>query len=110
MRWSYGDWGFFPYEGGNHFGEINRMLSSNFDAMVADEPFDGGVDALRAAILKGFCKLESEGFFGTGAARSKVTLIVAGDLSPELVNAWVNALNPPEVAHQFTHWNYDARD
>jgi hypothetical protein len=30
MRWSYGDWGYFPYESGNHFEEVNRFLSSNF--------------------------------------------------------------------------------
>jgi hypothetical protein len=28
ILWSYGDWGFFPYERGNHFDEINQTLSS----------------------------------------------------------------------------------
>jgi hypothetical protein len=49
MRWSYGDWGFFPYQDGDHFGEINRMLGSNFDRMVADEEFDGGLEPLCAS-------------------------------------------------------------
>src|SRR5689334_21519520 len=31
MRWSYGDWRFFPYEDGNHFAEVNRILRTNFD-------------------------------------------------------------------------------
>ncbi len=46
MRWSYGDWGFFPYEGGDHFDEINRILESNFDSMLADEEIDGGLESL----------------------------------------------------------------
>ncbi len=110
MRWSYGDWGFFPYEDGDHFGEINRILSSNFDSMVADEEFDGGLELLWASTLKGFHWLESEGFFGTGPARSKVTLLVVGHLPSELVNAWLSALNPPDVVEKFTRWNCDAPD
>src|SRR5262249_971683 len=51
MRWSYGDWGFFPYEGGGHFGEINRMLSSNWYRMVTDEEFDGGLEPLWYSVL-----------------------------------------------------------
>lgn len=110
MRWSYGDWGFFPYEDGDHFGEINRMLSSNFDRMVADEEFDGGLEPLWVAILNGFRRLESENFFGTGMARSEITLLVVGHLSSDLVNMWVSALNPPDVIERFTNWNCDAPD
>jgi hypothetical protein len=47
MRWSYGDWGFFDYQGGNHFEEINRVLRSNFDRMVADKDFDGELNTAR---------------------------------------------------------------
>jgi hypothetical protein len=90
MRWAYGDWGFFPDVGGDHFNEINEALSSNFDRMVADEEF--------------------ENFFGTGPARSKITLLVVGDLPKERVNAWVSALNPPDVVDQFINWNCDAPD
>ena len=38
--------GVFPYEGGDHFGEVNRLFNKNFGKMVADDAFDGGLDAL----------------------------------------------------------------
>ena len=50
--------------------------------------------------LAGFRRLESEGFFGTGPARSTITLLPVGDLPEELVQAWVSALNPPDVAER----------
>jgi hypothetical protein len=108
MRWSYGDWGFFPYQGGDYFGEINRVLGSNFDRMVHDEEFDGGLESLWNSLLNGFRRLESEGFFGTGAARSKITLLLVGDLPSELVTAWVRALNPKNVVDQYVSWDCDA--
>ncbi|MCI0461080.1 MAG: DUF4303 domain-containing protein [Gemmataceae bacterium] len=110
MRWSYGDWGFFPYQGGDHFGEINRVLRSNFDRMVADEEFDDGQESLWNSILNGFRRLVAENFFGTGPARSKVTLLVVGHVPSELGNAWVSALNPPDVVDQYMNWNPDAPD
>jgi hypothetical protein len=110
MRWSYGDWGFFPYEDGDHFAEVNRILRENFDRMVADEEFDGGLVALWAAALAGFRRLESEGFFGTGAARSRITLLPVGHVPEELGKEWVAALNPPDVVERFTNYNPDAPD
>lgn len=110
MRWSYGDWGFFPYEDGDHFAEVNRLLSENFDRMVDDDEFDGGLDALWDAALSGFRRLESEGFFGTGAARSAIILLPVGHLPEDLVQAWVSALNPPEVAERFANYDADAPD
>jgi hypothetical protein len=110
MRWSYGDWEFFPCLDGNHFGEINRILQSNWDRMVADEEFDGGLESLWDSILNGFRTLESENFFGTGSARSKITLLVVGHVPSELRKAWVSALNPPDVADQYLNWNCDAPD
>jgi hypothetical protein len=110
MRWSYGDWGFFPYKNGNHFAEVNRTLRENFDRMVADEEFDGGLEALWAAALAGFRRLESEGFFGTGTARSRITLLLVGHVPEELVKEWVAALNPPDVVERFANYNPDAPD
>jgi hypothetical protein len=110
MRWSYGDWGFFPYQGGDYFGEINRILNSNFDRIVADEEFDGGLESLWNSILNGFRRLESENFFGAGPARSKITLLVVGHVPSELVKASVSALNPPDVVDQYMNWNCDAPD
>ena len=110
MRWSYGDWGFFVYEDSNHFGEVNRILSTNFDRMLADEEYDGGLGPLWAAALDGFSRLDSEGFFGTGPARSKITLLPVGDLPGELGRTWVSALNPPDVAERFARYNPDAPD
>jgi hypothetical protein len=110
MRWSYGDWGFFPYQEGDHFGEVNRILSSNFDRMVADEGFDGGLDSLWDSVLNGFRRLQAENFFGTGPARSKITLLVVGHVPSELVKAWVSALNSPDVVDRYLNWNCDAPD
>ena len=74
--------------------------------MMGNEAFDGGLDGVRAAALAGFRRLESEGFFGTGSARSAITLLPVGDLPEELGQSWVSALNPPDVVERFV--NYDA--
>lgn len=110
MRWSYGDWGFFAYEDGNCFAEVNRILGENFDTLVADGESSGGLEPLWAAALDGFRRLESEGFFGTGAARAGVTLLPVGDLPEQLVSAWVSVLNPPAVAERFANYDPDAPD
>jgi hypothetical protein len=110
MRWSYGDWGFFPYQGGDHFGEINRVLRSNFHRMIDDEEFDGGLESLWDSILNGFRRLESENFFGTGSARAKITLLLVGHVPSERINAWVSALNPKDVVDQYVSWDCDAPD
>lgn len=106
MRWSYGDWGFFPEVGGEHFNEINQVLNANFDSN--DETLKVGIDSLLTAILNGFQLLEQERFFGSGPERSKVTLLLVGNLPSELIKNWVLALNPPDVSDRFINWNYDA--
>ena len=108
MRWSYGDWGFFPEVGAEHFEDINEALRANFDS--SREEFEGGLELLWTAILNGFQRLEKERFFGSEPERSKITLLVVGDLPSELVNSWVSALNPPAVADSFINWNCDAPD
>ena len=110
LRWSYGDWGFFPYDRGDHFAEVNRLLGANVDRMIADEEFEAGLDPLWAAALAGFRRLESEGFFGTGAARSRITLLPVGHVPDEVGYAWLSALNPPDVAKLYMHHNADAPD
>jgi hypothetical protein len=110
MRWSYGDWGFFPYETGDHFAEVNSLLSKNFDTMMDDDAFEGVLETLWAAALSGFRRLETEGFFGTGSARSAITLLPVGDLPEELVQSWVSALNPPDVAERFAKYDAGAPD
>ncbi len=108
MRWSYGDWGFFANVGAEHFAEINEALIANIDG--PDEEFKARIDSLWAAVLNGFQRLEKEGFFGSGSERSKITLLVVGDLPSELVESWVSALNPPDVVDHFINWNCDAPD
>jgi hypothetical protein len=54
--------------------------------------------------------LEFEHFFGTGTARSKITLLVVGHLPSELVDTCISALNPPDVVEQYMNWNCDAPD
>src|SRR5262249_24959886 len=108
MRWSYGDWGFFPEVGAEHFEEINEALRANFDS--DEEEFEAGIESLWTAVLYGFQRLEKERFFGSGPERSKTTLLVVGDLPSELVESWVSALNPPDVAGRYINWNCDAPD
>ncbi len=110
MRWSYGDWGYFPYEIGDHFAEVNRLLSENFDQMISVEEFEAELVPIWDAALSGFRRLESEGFFGTGSQRSAITLLLVGDLPEELGQAWVSALNPPDVADRFAKYDADAPD
>ncbi len=108
MRWSYGDWGFFADFGAKHFAEINDALLANIDGPV--EEFESRINSLWAAVLNGFQRLEKEGFFGSGSERSRITLLVVGDLPRGLAETWVSALNPPDVADRFVNWNADAPD
>lgn len=108
MRWSYGDWGYFANFGEEYFAEINEALIANIDS--PEEEYKGRIDSLWDAVLSGFQRLEKDGLFGTGLVRSKVTLLVVGDLPSKLVESWVSALNPPEVAERFINWDCDAPD
>jgi hypothetical protein len=108
MRWSYGDWGFFPEVGPEYFEGINEVVRANFDS--DEEEFKVGIESLWSAILNGFQRLETERFFGSGPERSKITLLVVGHLPSELVESWVSALNPPDVVDRFINWNCDAPD
>ena len=110
MRWSYGDWGFFPDAGGESFNAINEALGANFDRMMNDDEFDVDLDLLWAAMLKGFQSVEAEGFFGTGPARSKFTLLLVGQVPADLLKSWAAALNPPEVVEQYMNWDFNAPD
>ena len=106
MRWSYGDWGHFANFGEKHFAKINEALIENVDG--PDEEFAARIDSLWAAVLSGFLRLEKDGFFGSVPDRSRITLLLVGDLDGELVDSWVSALNPPDVADRFITWNSDA--
>jgi hypothetical protein len=108
MRWSYGDWGFFANFGEEHFEKINEALSVNIDG--PEEEFEATIDSLWAAALEGFRRLEKEAFFGSGSARSKITLLLVGDLPSEPVEEWVAALNPPSVADRYINWDTEAPD
>jgi hypothetical protein len=108
MRWSYGDWEFFPEVGAKYFAEINEVVRSNFDSDESE--FEAGLELLWSAILDGFQRLEKEHFFGSGPQRSKTTLLLVGDLPPALVNQWAAALNPPDVADRLINWDYEAPD
>ncbi len=108
MRWSYGDWGHFANFGEEHFAAINEALIENIDG--PDEDFEARIDSLWAAVLSGFQRLEKDGFFGSWPERSRITFLLVGDLNGELVNSWVSALNPPDVADRFINWDADAPD
>ena len=108
LRWSYGDWSGDCDEGG-HFDGINDQLSEFFDLMCdADEDdeesenaFMDEINVLINAIASGLKRLDMDGFFGAGAARDKITLMIVGDLAPDFVEATVRALNPPAVLERY---------
>jgi len=109
MRWAYGDWEFFPVDDGEeHLSDVNAVLQDNFDADEA--VFEEQIEPLWQALLDGFLQLEKDGFFGTGKARSKVTLLLVGDLGDEIVEQWATALNPPDVAERYINWDCEAPD
>ena len=114
MRWSYGDWKFFPDVGGGHFDEINRILASQFDwrikSQIGEEESMQQIQLLWGAALSAFRRLDLEGFFGTGPIRSRLTLMFVGHLPQEVFNHCLSRLNPPEVVEQFLNWNYEASD
>ena len=100
--------GLFPEVGAEHFEEINKVVRANFES--DENEFRAGIELLWTAILSGFQRLEEERYFGSGPERSKITLLLVGDLDGELVNRWASALNPPDVADRFINWNPDALD
>lgn len=108
MRWSYGDWKFFPVDGEEYLAEINAVLQDNFNA--DGDVFDAQLELLWQALLEGFRQLDNDGFFGTGMERSKITLLVVGHVPEEIVDDWVTILNPEDVAQQYLNWDYDAPD
>lgn len=108
MRWSYGDWEFFPVNSGQYLSEINGVLQDNFNA--EESVFQEQIGPLWKSLLEGFQQLDSEGFFGTDETRSRVTLLFVGDLNEEMTNLCVSALNPPDVAESYIDWDPDAPD
>lgn len=114
MRWSYGDWKFFPDVGGGHFDEINRALQSNFgsriNGQIGEEEFNEQIQLLWGSVLHAFRRLDLDGFFGTGSIRSRLTLMFVGHLPEEIFNHCLSRLNPTEVVEQFLNWNYEVPD
>lgn len=108
MRWSYGDWGFFPIEDVEGFAQINSVLQDNFDAEM--DVFEQQIEQLWHALLEGFRQLDDEGFFGAGEARSRITLLVVGDISDVILNHCATVLNPQEVAQRYIDWDCDKPD
>jgi hypothetical protein len=108
MRWAYGDWEFFPDVGAEHFQRINEILGENFCA--DEDEFEKQIEPLWQAMLDGFRKLETEGFFGTGESRSTITLLVVGHVPDEITDHWITELNPPDVAQRCLEWDCDAPD
>ena len=88
MRWSYGDWGFFANVGAEHFAEINEALIANIDG--PEEELKARIDSLRPQSER-LSKTREGRLFRIGSERSKITLLVVGDLPSELVESWVSA-------------------
>ena len=108
LRWSYGDWGFIACDEGAHFDDINALLGENFDRLMEldEEDEDEDVvneelDRLISAMATGLHRLSIDGFFGTGAARDRVTLMIVGDLPQDFIDASVRMMNPPAVYERY---------
>jgi hypothetical protein len=108
MRWSYGDWEFFPVEGEEYLAEINAVLQDNFNA--DEKVFNEQLEPLWQALLEGFRQLNDDGFFGTGEERSRITLLVVGHVPDKVVDHWVRVLNPPDVVQNYIDWDCEAPD
>ena len=107
MRWSYGDWVFFPNVGEKQFSDINKNLNSIFHLEISDERFSKIVESLWEAIVKGFARLDAEGFFGVGDERLRITLLIVGDLPEELMNFFARELNPAVVSNEYVNWTVE---
>ena len=73
--------------------------------MLEDDSFDGDVDLLFAAMLKGFQRALAEGVFSSVVPRGSLVLLLVGDLPAQLTDSWVMALNPPETASMYINWD-----
>lgn len=108
MRWAYGDWEYFPVEGDEHLADAHAVLQDNFHA--DEDVFEQQIEPLWHALLDGFQQLDAEGFFGTGAERSKITLLVVGHVPDDILEQWVKDLNPKAVAQRFLNWDHYASE
>ncbi|PCJ53790.1 MAG: hypothetical protein COA79_22525 [Planctomycetota bacterium] len=104
MRWSYGDWVFFPDIGEEQFADINDSLNSIFNLDMTDDEYDEIMEPLWVAIIKGFARLDSDGFFGADEGRHKITLLIVGDLPEELLYDCAKNLNPTVIADEYINW------
>jgi len=108
MRWSYGDWEFFPIKCDEHLAEVDGILGENFNS--EEHVFLANLETLWQSLLDGFLALNDEGFFGTGDSRSKITLMVVGHVPEDIYDKWITTLNSPDVARRCLEWDYDAPD
>ncbi|MFO0903826.1 MAG: DUF4303 domain-containing protein [Pirellulales bacterium] len=101
LRWSFGDWS-YSKDGEEFFDEVNQLLSeaTEFDDWD-DNKIERQVAKLMKATVAGLADLDKEGFFGKGAKRLEVAVMICGDLDQGLVREWIGQLNPPAVAAQF---------
>ena len=104
MRWSYGDWKFFPIDDEDYLSDVNSALSDNFNA--DEEIFEQQIEPLWQALPDGFKQLNDEGFFGVDDERTKITLLVVGDLPSEIADHCATVLNPKDTADKYINWNY----
>lgn len=101
LRWSFGDWA-YAKEGEEHFEALNEQLAeaTQFDDWDEDK-IEKQVAKLMEAVVAGLADLDQEGFFGEGADRLDVAVMIVGDIDQGLVREWIQKLNPPAVASLF---------
>ncbi len=111
FRWSTAEWA-YECEGSEQFGAVYELV--NVEGRYDDEDPEGFVNfkgRVFASMVMGLRDLDAEGYFGTGEARQRVTLLCS--VSDSWCAVWLEEesarrLNPPAVFEAF--WGQRMRD
>lgn len=97
LRWSFGDWSYEEFAD-DEFEAVNELLeaATQFDDLD-DDQIEKQVAKLMTAIVAGLADLDQEGFFGEGADRENVAVMIVGDLDNSATDEYLQKLNPRSV-------------
>lgn len=102
LRWSPADWA-YVCAGDDDFAEAQALLDSLPDCLELEEDdFNKEFESRMALFIEALKELDEEGFFGRGAKRQKITLLVTmGDQETGLLLRCAQELNPEKVYKEF---------
>lgn len=106
LRWSTAEWAYEAFDvSKNHFRGVRECLSS-LDRSWPDESFVAFRQQYFATMINALLDLETEGFFGVGDVREKVTVFATvsdSELAEGLEKKSVRKINPRSVYQRFIH-------